>query len=163
MLSWCLVPFKRPFVKDGNYNNKWGNCKERCKLTPKWLNRSVGCFSSHFPPHKYYKPSIKIFCFQLLNKSNRPALFSKTTKYIFYFITWNISQFKRAKKYSEKLNFLFQAPARSTMHPLLIMKKACKISNLALQNQDHFSNFSKSFCLIFLTKFKTHTGIQTLV
>lgn len=35
------------------------------------------------------------------------------------------------------------------MDPLLIMAKACKISNLALQNKDHFSNCSKTFYLVF--------------
>lgn len=86
MLSWCLVPFKRPFVKDGNYNNKWGNCKERCKLTPKWLNRFAGCVSSHFPPHKYYKLNIKDFCFQLLNKTTSPGLFQKLSNTFFTFL-----------------------------------------------------------------------------
>lgn len=75
---------QEPFVKNGNYNNKWGNCKERCKLTPKWLNRFAGCVSSHFPPHKYYKSNIKIFGFQLLNKSNRALDFFQTLSNTFF-------------------------------------------------------------------------------
>lgn len=162
MVSWCLVPLKRPFVKDGNYNNKWGNCKERCKPTPKWLNRFAGCVSSHFPPHKYCKTNIKIFCFQLLNKSKRALDFKKKNlpNIFFTLLHWIFPNSKVGpKKYSENFFFffLFQAQAGNTMESLLTMAKACKISILALQNQDHFSNCSKTFYLILLTKSKIHS------
>lgn len=114
-----------------------------------------------FLPTNIARPTLKSFASSYLIKAKEPWTFKKKpAKYILHFITLNISQFKsRTKEILREFFFffLFQAQAGNTMESLLTMAKACKISILALQNQDHFSNCSKTFYLILLTKSKIHS------